>query len=86
MSRGWDLYNVDGNGRLELQRDDEAGVFDSDAEAWSDFIAGLYHGDRDSIHAALRLLSNWANDPVREVPASEPALVFKITASGVSAM
>jgi hypothetical protein len=59
--RGWDLFDHDdGTGILELQRDDEAAVFDSDDAAWKHVIGRLKSNfDPASVTAAVALLENW---------------------------
>lgn len=39
--QGWDLFSIDGNpSRLQIQKDDESGIFKTDSEA-IDFVKGL---------------------------------------------
>lgn len=60
MSRGYDLFDVDGTGILELQRDDEAAVFPDDDAAWRAFLDTLaWYGNHPVCYFAHRLLENW---------------------------
>jgi hypothetical protein len=58
--RGWDLFDHDGTGILELQKDDEAAVFESDDAAWKHVIGRLKNNfDPAAVAAAVALLENW---------------------------
>lgn len=58
--RGWDLFDRDGTGILELRRVDEDDVFENDDHAWRHFIYRLvYETDPKCARAAAELLNNW---------------------------
>lgn len=55
----WDLFDHDGTGILELQRDDESDYFASDEEAWQHVMNLARMGDLYAISDLLELLNNW---------------------------
>lgn len=61
-NEGWGIFDCDGseNGRWQLQRCDEMGVFNSDADAWAHVVAQADAGSSYH-HGALQWLQ--ANAP-----------------------
>lgn len=63
---GMDLFDHNGTGILELQRDDEAALFTDDDDAWAYFVHRLElaqeragHDNDCAIEMAISLLNNW---------------------------
>lgn len=57
---GYDVFDFDGTGIYELQRDDEDAFYANDEEAWLAFINDLgYLKDERAIACAVKLLENW---------------------------
>lgn len=46
LKEGWDLFDIDSTGILEIQRDDEAGIFESDEDAVSYVRAKAWAGSK----------------------------------------
>lgn len=59
MSLGYDLFDHDSTGILELQKDDELAMYTSDDAAWLYFISHVSYGKADAIGMAIQLLRNW---------------------------
>ena len=58
---GMDLFDVNNSGILELQKEDAVCDYESDDDAWLDFINILSSSEKnDAARAmAVRLLENW---------------------------
>lgn len=62
---GMDLFDHNGTGILELQRDDELAEYADDDAAWDDFIYSLENAQRKApehacaVEMAISLLNNW---------------------------
>jgi hypothetical protein len=72
MSIGYEVFDHNGTGYLELQRDDEEAIFDDDDAAWTEFIGVLemLQGQQSSeygmpLEMAISLLNNWREPMAR---------------------
>lgn len=50
-NEGWNLFRVDSGEELQLQRDDEMGIFEADHEAWTHVWNKSVEGDKTAINA-----------------------------------
>jgi hypothetical protein len=53
QNQGWNLFNADGE--LQLQREDEMGIFETDHEAWEFVYAQSIQKDNTAIIALARI-------------------------------
>jgi hypothetical protein len=82
--KSMDLFDHDGTGILELMKVDEADKFESDDEAWVEFICRLEKiqterpnaTDKSAIEMAISLLNNWRS--YMEIVMRTPAILRKL--------
>jgi hypothetical protein len=78
MSIGYNVFDHNGTGYLELQRDDDEAIFADDDAAWAEFIGvleALQSQQRSEyrmpLEMAVELLKNW-REPMARVMRGQP--------------